>query len=161
MHTTLNNPEKNTFFRAGVGALIINSTGHILVMRRTDVNGEAWQLPQGGLRPDEDVRDALKREVREEVGLTPEDYQIIGECREWLVYELPKAYRSTKVGLGQVQKWFLCRFTPSPAAIIKPDGVEFNDYEWVTVGALLGRVVDFRLSVYKRLALEFDDWLAK
>lgn len=140
------------YFRAGVGAMIVDSTtGRVLVLRRADVrDSEAWQLPQGGLRSGETPRDALVREVAEEIGLTRADYTIAAEVDDWLVYELPADYRSAKTGRGQVQKWFLLELRPAEVHI-EPDGVEFDRYRWVPVEDLVSLAAPFRRSVYRRL----------
>lgn len=53
-------------FRIGVFA-VIESQGKILLARRRDIGW--WNLPGGGMEAGETVDEALRREVREEVGL--------------------------------------------------------------------------------------------
>ncbi|GAB6880526.1 hypothetical protein JCM17823_28000 [Halorubrum gandharaense] len=43
--------------------------GAVLVVRRASDGG--WELPGGRLAPREDVRDGVRREIREETGLAP------------------------------------------------------------------------------------------
>ncbi len=53
--------------------LIIDSKGQILVIRRSPYDTRRtnkWDFPGGGYEQGEDVIDAIKREVHEEVGLT-------------------------------------------------------------------------------------------
>jgi len=147
--------EHTEYFRASVGAMLINACGSILVLKRADVTSEAWQMPQGGLRKGEDLQAALRREFREETGILPEHFRILEACKDWLVYELPDAYRNEKVGRGQAQKWFLCQFLGEPDSI-KPDGIEFVSYEWVERDELLHRAAPFRRSIYERLVTEFS-----
>jgi len=52
---------------AGVGAIIRDSQGWVLLERRSD-NGE-WDIPAGAVDPGETPREAITREVREETGL--------------------------------------------------------------------------------------------
>jgi putative (di)nucleoside polyphosphate hydrolase len=146
--------ERTEYFRASVGAMLVDAAGKVLVLQRADVAGEAWQMPQGGIRRGEDLHRALQRELREEIGILPEHFRVIAACADWLAYELPEAYRNEKVGRGQVQKWFLCRFLGELKAI-KPDGIEFVAYEWVQQDRLLDRAAPFRRSVYERLVSEF------
>ncbi len=147
--------DRTEYFRASVGAMLINASGSILVLKRADVKGEAWQMPQGGLRKGEDLQEALRRELREETGILPEHFRVLEVCKDWLVYELPEAYRNDKVGRGQAQKWFLCQFLGEPDSV-RPDGIEFVSYEWVKAEELLDRAAPFRLSVYERLVAEFS-----
>ncbi|GHB30022.1 hypothetical protein GCM10010331_15500 [Streptomyces xanthochromogenes] len=55
-----------------VGAVITDHDGLILLLHRTadDYLGGLWELPSGGVEPDENLLDALHREVKEETGLT-------------------------------------------------------------------------------------------
>ena len=146
--------ERTEYFRASVGAMLVNGAGRVLVLQRADVAGEAWQMPQGGLRQGEDLLHALQRELQEEIGILPEHFRVVAACADWLAYELPEAYRNKKVGRGQVQKWFLCRFLGGVDAI-KPDGIEFVAYEWVERGRLLDLATPFRRSIYERLLSDF------
>ncbi|MDT8267950.1 NUDIX domain-containing protein, partial [Roseomonas sp. DSM 102946] len=60
-------------YRPNVGAVLFNADGLVLVARRADqLHGEAaagaWQLPQGGLDEGEEPRQAVLRELAEEIG---------------------------------------------------------------------------------------------
>jgi len=143
------------FFRAGVGAVIVNEKGQILVLRRAGTSPGAWQLPQGGLQEGEGPRDALWRELEEETGISPRQLAILDQYPEWTAYELPGEYRNEKVGRGQVQKWFLCRLADEFSRV-RPDGAEFDAYEWVEKEELLKRAVAFRLPVYRRVLEYFS-----
>ena len=142
--------DNHEHFRAGVGAWVTNERGQVLAFRRMDVRPDSWQLPQGGIRRGEDPPDALRRELAEEAGLWPEDYEVVGAVPEWLAYELPEACRSRKTGRGQAQKWFLCRIL-GDASRIRPDRVEFDAWQWMEPEELLRQTVDFRKPVYRRL----------
>jgi len=146
--------EQTDYFRAGVGAMLFDAAGRVLVLRRADAAREAWQMPQGGLRRGEEPVRALEREVEEETGLLPGYFAVLAECADWLAYELPEPYRNEKVGRGQVQKWFLCRFRGAPDAV-KPDGIEFVAYEWIERSRLLDLAAPFRRPVYERLLSDF------
>lgn len=146
------------FFRAGVGACVVNAAGAILVLDRADVPEPAWQMPQGGIDPGETPAEALTRELHEETGLEPAAYRVAAET-EWLVYELPHAYWSAKVGRGQAQRWFLCRLAATDAAV-RADGREFRAFRWVAPTALLGLAAAFRRPLYRRVLDAFADALA-
>lgn len=53
----------------GVRALVEDDAQRLLLVRHSYKSG--WHLPGGGVEPDETVRAALDRELREEVGLRP------------------------------------------------------------------------------------------
>jgi ADP-ribose pyrophosphatase YjhB (NUDIX family) len=59
-----------------VGGAVIREDGRMLAIRRPD-NGE-WVLPGGIVELDKDPRDAVRREVLEESGVTVEPDQLTG-----------------------------------------------------------------------------------
>lgn len=147
----------DAFFRAGVGAVVLDSSRRILVMKRKDVAGdEGWQLPQGGIGIGEDPLEALYRELQEETGLGRDQIRVVRSMPEWLTYELPANYRNSKVGWGQVQRWYLCRLVGAAQQAVKPDQMEFSAVDWVTANQLLERAVRFRQPLYRRVVNEFD-----
>jgi putative (di)nucleoside polyphosphate hydrolase len=143
----------DAFFRANVGACLIDECDQVLALKRKGVAENSWQMPQGGIQEGESPRQAILRELGEEIGLGAADVEVLAERPDWLVYELPEEYRRPKVGWGQVQKWFLLRVMPD--AIVNPDGKEFEAYEWLTPTDLMPRVVPFRKPVYERVLADF------
>jgi putative (di)nucleoside polyphosphate hydrolase len=146
------------YFRAGIGAVIFNSRGLILALERADTPS-AWQLPQGGLESAEDPLRAALREVAEETGIDESDLELLDAFPEPLVYELPASARSEKTGRGQVQYWFLFRFHGSDDSINVKAGGEFHAWNWIPFESLLNSVVDFRKSLYRRLADRFVPYI--
>jgi len=145
---------KDAFFRAGIGAVVRDASRRILVLKRKNVEDNAWQLPQGGIGADEVPLDALYRELSEETGLERGDVEVVASAPEWWVYELPVAYRNAKVGWGQAQRWYLCRLVAPPSAVC-PDQIEFAEAEWVTADELIKRAASFRVPIDRRLIAEF------
>lgn len=142
-------------FRAGAGAVILNSAGQVLALERKDVRN-AWQMPQGGLQPAEEPLAAAKREVREETGIKRRQLQQLAALDRPLVYELPRANRSRKTGRGQVQYWYVFRFLGSDEQITLGDGKEFCDWKWMLMSELAATVVTFKRAVYQELVKELD-----
>jgi ADP-ribose pyrophosphatase YjhB (NUDIX family) len=60
-------PDADTRVKAGVGVIVVDAAGRILLERRSD-NG-MWGLPGGAIEAGESVRQATLREVQEETGL--------------------------------------------------------------------------------------------
>ena len=148
----------NQYFRAGVGAVIINDKGRFLTLERSDTPN-AWQLPQGGLEKDEDSYTAILREIREEIGITQNALEFIDEYPEPLLYELPKELRSMKTGRGQVQYWFLFKFNGDDSEIDISDSDESTAWCWMSVKQIMNSVVDFRSRVYQQLIEYFSKHL--
>ena len=70
----------DTQIRLGVGVIVRNATGQILLEKRSD-NG-LWGPPGGRIEPGESVAEAAVREVREETGFTVEVTRLVGVYSE-------------------------------------------------------------------------------
>jgi putative (di)nucleoside polyphosphate hydrolase len=147
------------YYRAGVGAIIVNSQGLILALERAHITG-AWQLPQGGLELSEQPEQAVLREVAEETGISGTDLELLYEYPEPLVYDLPVNARSEKTGRGQVQYWFLYRFHGNYDAIDVKSGGEFRAWKWLPFQRLVNEAVDFRKPLYRKLADLFGPYIS-
>ena len=141
-------------FRPNVGIVIANAEGRLFWGKRVGRGG--WQFPQGGIDQGEKSRDALYRELFEEVGLESADVKLLGETRGWLRYKLPECYvrhNSKPLCIGQKQKWFLLRLESDESRICfqragaKP---EFDGWEWVNYWYPVTQVIDFKKNVYRR-----------
>ena len=146
------------YFRAGAGAVIINGQGKVLALERAGIEG-AWQLPQGGLKKGEEPLDSVYRETAEETGIQKSDLEHLDSASEPLVYELPKEARSEKTGRGQVQYWFLFRFSGKESSIDLQKGGEFRAWRWLPFAELIQSTVEFRRPVYRRLGETFEEHL--
>ncbi|MDA0938836.1 MAG: NUDIX domain-containing protein [Proteobacteria bacterium] len=54
-----------------VGAFILNADNELMVLRRKidDFMGGLWEMPSGGIEKEENIEEALKREIKEESDL--------------------------------------------------------------------------------------------
>lgn len=153
-------------YRRNVGAVLFNRDGKVFVARRADVpNAEGepggWQLPQGGIDADEDPREALLRELAEEVGT--DRAEIIGEHSEWLSYDLPPELVGVALGgryRGQTQRWFALRFTGEDRDIrLDADPhPEFDAWRWAELSELPVLAVGFKRAIYAVLAEAFKEF---
>ena len=143
-------------FRANVGIILTNDRGQVFWARRT--GQDSWQFPQGGIENHESPEEALYRELAEEVGLSPDDVELIGQTGGWLRYHLPRHLirrRSKPLCIGQKQRWFVLRLVGGEDrvrldATSKP---EFDHWLWTQYWRPMQEVVFFKRRVY-RLALE-------
>jgi len=156
-------------YRPNVGAVLFNRAGLILVARRADLpNAEApaggWQLPQGGIDDGEDPRQAVLRELAEEIGT--DRAEVIGEHDAWLTYDLPPALIGVALRgrfRGQRQRWFALRFTGQDSDIrldLDPHP-EFDAWKWVELTRLPGLAVPFKRPIYEILAASFARFAAR
>ncbi len=150
-------------YRPNVGAVLFNRTGLVLVARRADLpNAEApaggWQLPQGGIDEGEDPRQAVLRELAEEIGT--DRAEVIGEHDHWLTYDLPAELIGVALKgrfRGQRQRWFALRFTGEDSDIrldLDPHP-EFDAWRWVMLSELPGLAVPFKREIYEVLVTSF------
>jgi putative (di)nucleoside polyphosphate hydrolase len=143
-------------FRANVGIVLIRDGGEVFLGGRSD--GRGWQFPQGGVQRAESPEQALYRELREEVGLEPDDVEMLATTRSWLRYRLPRRYvrrRSSPLCIGQKQRWFLLRMLGGEDRLrfdltAQP---EFDSWRWVDYWSPVREVIYFKRNVYAR-ALE-------
>lgn len=150
-------------YRANVGIVLSNARGQLLWAKRAGM--DAWQFPQGGIRPRESPERAMYRELREEIGLLPEHVQLLGATQRWLRYRLPRdlvRWHARPLCLGQKQIWYLLRLVADEAAVRldasrKP---EFDHWRWVDFWHPVNEVVPFKQQVYRKALTELEPLLA-
>ena len=146
-------------YRANVGMIVTDGRGQVLIAGRRGQTG--WQFPQGGVRPDEPIANAMYRELREEVGLEPDDVDVVGTTRDWLRYRLPKRYirrDSNPRCIGQKQRWFLLKLLSDPAALRfdLSEQPEFDRCRWVDYWQPVMEVIYFKRRVYEQALTELS-----
>ncbi|MBX6323344.1 MAG: RNA pyrophosphohydrolase [Rhodospirillaceae bacterium] len=142
--------------------MLIDGRGRILIGRRLDTPGEAWQMPQGGIDESETPEQAAWREMREEVGT--DKAELLGTTREWVRYDLPPDLAGRLWGgayRGQEQKWFAFRFTGQDSDIdIARYEPEFAEWRWIDPAELLRIIVPFKRELYARVIEELSPFIA-
>ena len=146
-------------YRPGVGIMLISRDGLVFVGHRLNMPAglAAWQMPQGGIDPDETPQEAALRELWEEVGT--DKAEIIAETAGWLSYDLPPEMVPGSWGgrfRGQRQKWFAMRFLGEDAEIdpAAHDHPEFDAWEWIPADRLPELIVPFKRQLYREVLAE-------
>ena len=148
-------------YRPCVGVMLVNAQGLVFVGKRIDNReGDAWQMPQGGIDPGEDPREAALRELGEETGLSPQHATIIAQSSEELFYDLPEELVSKLWKgkyRGQRQLWVLARFIgeDSDVRLDADKHPEFCEWKWVAPDTLPDLIVPFKKRVYRAVLEEF------
>jgi 8-oxo-dGTP diphosphatase len=117
--------------REAARAIILDESDRIVMVKYIFPGGEVrWGTPGGGLDPGESHEDGVRREVREELGLTELE---IGPHVWNRVHMFPMVTGHA----GQRERYFLVRvahFTPEPAIGWEQMNAEFvHDVRWWTL----------------------------
>jgi putative (di)nucleoside polyphosphate hydrolase len=141
-------------YRANVGIVLMREDGRVFLGGRP--GGRGWQFPQGGIRREESLEQALYRELQEEIGLAATDVAYLGETQDWLRYQLPRQYRRRHGAprcIGQKQRWVLLRFR-GPDERLRFDATgeppEFDRWRWAEFWDPVREVIFFKREVYRR-----------
>lgn len=149
-------------YRANVAIVLCNDDRQVFWAGRVGRRG--WQFPQGGIQAGEEPLAAMYRELHEEVGLGPDDVEVLGKTADWLTYRLPKRYqrrRSEPLCVGQKQVWYLLKLTGSTGSINFSNGEEpeFDRWCWVDFWYPLRKVIFFKRGVYEKALEELSTYL--
>ncbi len=165
-------PPRTLPYRPNVGVALFNGAGLVFAGRAVNGGPEVvsrefeWQMPQGGIDPDEDIEAAARRELWEETGIA--DVSVLAITEDWWPYDFPSydgpphklsAYR------GQTQRWVAFRFEGDEGAIdltCPPPGcvVEFTAWDWVSLSWLADHVMPHKQASYRRVVEAFQAFAA-
>jgi len=132
-------PAKQVFPEPTVGALIVNQQGKIL-LAKSHKWFDKYTLPGGHIEVGESMVDAVRREVKEEVGLDVEVVEML------LVQEAifaPEFYKKKHF-------IFIDFYCKSKDQQVKLDQDEIQDYIWVYPGA----AYNLKLDLFTRKTLD-------
>jgi len=146
-------------YRSNVGIMLCNEKQQLLWARRIGQN--AWQFPQGGVNPEEQLEEAMFRELNEEIGLNQTQVTVVARTRDWLRYQLPDNLlrrESMPLCIGQKQIWFLLllRTNEEQVKLDVSDQPEFDQWRWVDYWYPLKEVVSFKRKVYEQALQELE-----
>jgi 8-oxo-dGTP diphosphatase len=113
------------YIGVGCGAVIINSDGQVLLLKRKNPpEAGKWSVPGGKLGFGESLQDALIREVKEEIGTDIEVITLLGVVDHILPDE----------GFHWVAPIFLARIKEGVPSNMEPD--KHSDIGWFAVDDL-------------------------
>lgn len=148
--------------RPNVGVVLFNRDGRVWYGRRVGY-ADAWQFPQGGVDPGEDLEAAARRELAEETGVV--SVQQLGRTEGWLAYDFPADVLASPKGRGwkgQKQTWFAYRFLGEDSEIdLAAQGKpEFSAWRWGRLAEAPSLIVPFKRQAYEAVVRAFSTFTA-
>lgn len=148
---------KKDLYRPNVAMIIMSheypQKKELFIAQRNDML-DIWQFPQGGIDEGEEIKEALFRELEEEVGTN--EATIVCEYPEWISYDFPEhVEKKMKPYKGQKQKYFLLKLDKSAKIILDTTYPEFSDYKFVSVEEILEHTAHFKKPVYEKVISYF------
>ncbi len=145
--------KKEKRYRPNVAAIILSSKYpekvEFFIASRSDIK-DAWQFPQGGIDEGETPKEALFRELKEEIGT--DEVEIVAEFPEWVSYDFPEIIAKKMYPYdGQRQKYFLVRLKPGAKIDLDTEEPEFLHYTFVPYKEIFDYITYFKRPVYKRV----------
>ncbi len=141
-------------FRKGIGAIILDKNDNIIAFQRSDYR-DNWQEPEGGIEENETPLEALKRELKEEVGLEETNYVILKKTKKFFRYSFDKQFMGFD---GQEKKFFLVKLLHEPHFTFnnKEDEIEFSDFKSMNSKELIRLAPKFKEKMYAKIIKEFN-----
>lgn len=146
-------------YRPNVAMILLSSNypqkKEIFIAERNDLLN-VWQFPQGGIDKGEEVKEALFREMEEEIGT--DKATIIAEYPEWISYDFPsKISKKMKPYKGQTQRYFLLKLDEKAKINLATEHPEFINHKYVSVDELFDHTAHFKKPVYEKVIEYFKN----
>lgn len=118
------------FYRAAVGAFVVNEKEQILITHKYSHSGN-WNFPKGGIEEGESEEETLKRELSEELGV--ENIKILAKSKISNIYRLADDYieKYNIDHIGQAQRYYWV-FLRSDTKLLIPNK-EVEKYKWIEI----------------------------
>ena len=148
-------------YRQNVLGIFLNSAKEVLAVERSDRPG-AWQLPQGGIDGDETPKDAIIREMAEELGVPPKNIAIVKQLPTALCYDFPPTLQApiAKQYRGQQQIVFILALRNDTLPDMAASDGENRNWKWCSLEELAANIVDFKQAAYQKLIAIVSAYLA-
>lgn len=147
--------------RKGVSAIILNKKDELLLVNLESFETKYFAVLGGGVEGGETLEDAVYREIEEEVGITKEFLQKVGQSKNSLIFKFktPKINKEGKEYHGSERYFFGFYFTGDDTKLCPREG-EVRTCKWVSFDNLkdfllfdnqLGETVEKVLEIFPNL----------
>jgi Fructose-2,6-bisphosphatase len=134
-----------TKIRKAVGAIIIDSSNKVLLVHKANIcnskdgniKADSWDFIKGGVKNNETMLDALKREIFEESGI--EYFVIKKEFDEKICFEFPYDLRDV-IGYDKQETTMYFVQIDEPQSNLKCIDDEIDEYEFVDINSVSVRL---------------------
>lgn len=117
-------------YRPVVVATILRKDGKALLVSSA-MNPTNWGLPQGGIEPDEDLKEALLREIEEETGILPE-FLTVTRFIGWRDLDA-EASRTDRRGFSKGKRYLFFLLDYRGPDELMVDAREIANYAWASI----------------------------
>ena len=131
------------FYRKNVVGFIFNAKNQVLLVNWAKDNNY-WSLPQGGVDKGESEEEAIRREMKEEIGTN--NFNILGKFKNIYKYKWPKNY-SHGGYKGQKQTLYILEFKGDDSDI-KLCYWEHKKWKWVNIENLTKEAHEVHQTAY-------------
>jgi len=140
-------------YRPNVAAVILSSkypfVCEYFIARRNDIK-DVWQFPQGGIDDGESAKEALYRELKEEIGT--DEIEVLCKYPQELKYDFPQTIAKRMYPFdGQRQIYFLVKLKENAKIKLDTKHPEFDDYRFVKQKKIFDTVAYFKRPVYQKV----------
>ncbi len=139
--------------RIGVLAILVNESGKVLIGSSPRDGG--YKFPQGGLEPNEDIVTGVKRELKEELGISITVDDIVCVCGQKVSYRYPA---DDPYYIFKAQELSVVKIKYNTSMKLVPQDDEFDKLYWISPTDLHYYNTNFRAKAYQK-ALQLSGML--
>lgn len=135
-------------YRNNAVALILNKEKQALLVTPMWSKMHRWQFPQGGINKKENPEQAVRREMKEELGT--DNFNVLAYEKGIHRYDWPWWYRLLNGYRGQKQNLFILRFKGQNKDIIIEANGEIRAWQWVATNDVIRQLAHPRKALGKK-----------